>query len=70
MDTISPLLTDCDAAEILGITTRSLARLTRESRIPYVRLPDGQIRYSGPALADWIRQHEVTPSTEGTANAS
>lgn len=70
MDTITPLLAECDAADILGITTRSLARLTRDRSIPHVRLPDGQIRYSARALSEWIRQHEVTPSTEGLVDAS
>jgi len=53
------LLTECEVAELLGITVCQVRRLVRNQQIPFTRLPTGEVRFSATDLerciAEWSR---------------
>jgi excisionase family DNA binding protein len=61
------LLTDGEAAELLRILRSRLVRMARDGIIPYVALPDGEIRFDPQDLADWIASHKQIVSGEESA---
>jgi len=55
MDTATPrLLTTDEAAEILRLTPRQVARLANAGRVPTVRLPGNEIRIDESDLWAWV----------------
>lgn len=50
-------VTSKEAAELLGISQQTLARLVKQGKIPVVRF-DRKVRYRVGALEDWLRQSE------------
>ena len=57
MDANSTLLTDGEAAGILRMPTARVNRLVKSGDLPYVALPDGELRFLEADLWDWIRGH-------------
>jgi predicted site-specific integrase-resolvase len=56
MDTHTAILIDLDnAAILLSISRRRLARLVREGKVPVVELGDGEPRFEPARLRDWAR---------------
>ncbi len=50
------LLKPKEAAERLGISTKTLKRMRQDQRIPYVEISPGLYRYAEKSLEKWIRQ--------------
>ncbi len=48
------LLTVKEVSEILDLKPARIYELTRERKIPFVKIGERQYRYSEPALLDWI----------------
>lgn len=44
-ETLRPLLSRREVADLLGVSTRSVARYTEDGYLPCVRLPSGTVRY-------------------------
>lgn len=57
------VLTYREAAALLKVSARTLARWTREGRVPYIRLPKrgawSGVRFSRAHLLRWLRQRTV-----------
>lgn len=57
------VLTYREAAALLKVSARTLARWTREGRVPYIRLPRrgawSGVRFSRGHLLRWLRQRTV-----------
>ena len=51
---MSKLITDSEAAEILCLTVRQVARLARRDDLPHVNLPNGELRFDADDLRAWI----------------
>jgi len=49
-----PLLSADDAARLLDLTPRAVARLAKRGTIPCVVLPDGEPRFVRTDLAAWV----------------
>jgi excisionase family DNA binding protein len=49
------LFTEDGAAAALRITPRQVRRLVDQRRIPFIELPDGQVRFDPDELAEWCR---------------
>ena len=48
------LLTDSEAAELLRLTSRQVAKLARRGELPSVHLPGGEIRFDPDDLRQWV----------------
>ena len=55
------VLTGLEAASYLRISTRQLERLVRDKQVPFLELPDGQVRFDLDDLADWCRTRRRGP---------
>ena len=66
-DATPRLLTHDEAAGILRLTPRQVARLANARRLPTVILPGGEVRIDERDLWQWIELHK---QPEGTADAS
>lgn len=55
------LLTPGEAAEILNVSTRTMYRWVQGNRIPFIRLPGGDVRINEDELLAWLdeRHHRV-----------
>jgi len=53
-----PLLKSREAAEYLSISERTLFQMTKDGKIPCVRMSRGLKRYSREALHRWIQQQQ------------
>ncbi|MBX9681041.1 MAG: helix-turn-helix domain-containing protein, partial [Gemmataceae bacterium] len=53
--TLPALLTDHDVAEWLQTSLRSVARLVKQRQIPFVTLPNGDVRFDPNDLASWVK---------------
>jgi predicted site-specific integrase-resolvase len=51
------LLTDSDVAELLKVPSARVLRLAKQSRIPHVVLPNGEVRFVEQDVWDWIQSH-------------
>ena len=51
---MSTLLTDSEAAEILRLTPRQVARLAKKGILPSVRLPGNEIRFDPNDIRQWV----------------
>ena len=52
------LLTDSEAAEILRLTPRQVARLARRGELPSVELPGKEVRFDPADLRRWVESHK------------
>jgi excisionase family DNA binding protein len=59
------LLTDCETAELLGLTPRQVLRLANRGEIPSVRLPNREIRFDRADLSRFIDGCKRPASAEG-----
>ncbi len=61
---LEPLLIDrLEAAALLGISVRYLDTLTKERRIPFVRM--GRLmKFDPDALREWVRSHAKASGKE------
>lgn len=48
------LLTARQVAELLGVSTATVLRWTREDKLPGFRLPSGAIRYRDADIQRWV----------------
>lgn len=51
-------------AEILDVSTQRVWELTRENKIPFIRLGERQFRYSELALMNWLENGGTSEPTE------
>ncbi len=70
-----PLLTEAEAAQVIGLSERTLRSLRKEGRITYVRKSPGRIAYRADDLAEYIeasvrRETPPCPSTSPPKAAS
>jgi excisionase family DNA binding protein len=56
---MSTLLTEHQAALKLAVSTRKLQVMVRAGQIPFVRLPDGSVRFEEQQLAEWIESRRI-----------
>jgi len=61
------LITDSQAAAILQLTPRQVAKLARRGELPTVRLPGNEIRFDPDDIRLWIERHKVPPGEHGIA---
>jgi len=61
------LITDSQAAAILQLTPRQVAKLARRGELPTVRLPGNEIRFDPDDIRLWIERHKVPPKEHGIA---
>ncbi len=52
------LITDSEAAEILALTPRHVAKLAKRGELPSVKLPGGEIRFDLDDLERWVDSHK------------
>ncbi len=55
-------------AEILDVSTQRIYELTRENRIPFIKLGDRQYRYSEAALQAWLEDGGSSGHSNSEAN--
>jgi len=53
------LLTPLELDELLHYRRGRTIRLARKGFIPYVQLPDGEIRFQRSVIEQWLREREV-----------
>jgi excisionase family DNA binding protein len=58
------LLTDSEAADILGLTSRQVAKLARRGELPRVTLPCNEVRFDLDDLWRWVESHKRPPAQE------
>ena len=56
---IERLLSDGEAAHLLGMIPSRLLRLSKQRAVPHIVLPDGEIRFRMSDLNTWIQHHAV-----------
>ena len=54
----TPLLDIIDAANLLSISTRRVSAFVRNGTLPYVLLPNKEIRFVESDLKDWIESRK------------
>jgi len=68
------VMSSSEAAQFLGISTRTLERYVQESRIPYVPFPRRGasrtvVRFMRSHLVQWLEQRTVRPTRAAHRNA-
>lgn len=63
---MTDLLTKHGAASKLGITSAALGKLVRENKVPYVKLPNGDIRFDAGDLNNWVQKLKGGDMTTAT----
>jgi excisionase family DNA binding protein len=58
------LITDSEAAEILRLTPRQVARLAKKGILPSVKLPGDEVRFDPDDLRRWVESLKQ-PATAG-----
>ncbi len=63
----SHLLTNFEASEVLSITSHQVSRLARRGELPYVLLPNNEVRFDLDDIREWVGsckrpEKEVTPA--------
>ena len=48
------LITDSEAAEILRLTPRQVAKLAKKGILPSVKLPGDEIRFDPDDIREWV----------------
>ena len=61
---MTSLLTDSEAAEILRLTPRQVAKLARRGELPKIAFPNGEVRFDPADLARFVESHKQ-PAMEG-----
>jgi excisionase family DNA binding protein len=61
---MTSLITDSEAAEILRLTPRQVAKLARRGELPSVNLPGNEVRFDVDDIRQWVERHK-RPATEG-----
>lgn len=54
-----PRLNAEEAAELLGVATKTIRKMTHEGRIPVIRLSARCVRYDRAALEEWLESRTV-----------
>ncbi len=71
MDATEKLLTPIEAAEVLALSSRQVVKFAKQGRLPVVRLPDDEIRFSPSDLRAFIDRNRhseaLSLSQHGTA---
>jgi len=62
------LLTDSEAAEILRLTPRQVAKLAKRGEIPTVHLPRNEVRFDSDDLRQWVETLK-RPGPQGGSDA-
>jgi excisionase family DNA binding protein len=67
------VMSGSEAAQLLGISKRTLERYVRESRVPYVEVPrrGGMrtlVKFLRPQLLKWLEQRTVRPAHVAARN--
>jgi excisionase family DNA binding protein len=58
---VSALLTSLEVAEMLGVNPKTIDKMARQRRIPYVAITQGRRtirRFDPQSIAEWIRANE------------
>ena len=55
-------------AEILDVSTQRVYELTRENRIPFIKIGDRQYRYSETALQAWLEDGGSNGQSKADSN--
>jgi excisionase family DNA binding protein len=58
-----PLLTARAVADIIGVSSETVLRWTRNGSLPAIRLPGGAIRYREQELEQWLASRATVAST-------
>ena len=58
------LLTQTSLGSRLNLSTRDVQRMVENEQIPFVRLPNGLIRFEPEAVERWIQQHDSMRQSE------
>jgi predicted site-specific integrase-resolvase len=66
MSTNTPLLTDIDVGDLLQVPTSHVRRYVRENKIPFVTLPNGEIRFLADEFWRWIAERKEQPLAEAS----
>lgn len=66
---MSSLLTETDIRELLHLPSGKVRKLVRDSLIPHVRLPSGDVRFVEADLLRWIEQHKQEAALTREASA-
>lgn len=53
-------------AEILDVSVQRIWEITRERKIPYIKIGDRQYRYSETAILEWIENGGTEEQIEGS----
>ena len=59
------LITDSEAAEILRLTPRQVAKLAKKGILPSVKLPGDEIRFDPDDLRQWVETLKRPASDQG-----
>jgi excisionase family DNA binding protein len=60
------LITDSEAAELLALTPRQVARLAKRGELPSVKLPGEETRYDPDDIRQWVESHKRPMPERGT----
>jgi len=60
MDPNRRLLHPAELDQMLGYPQGRSARLARRRLIPFVELPDGEIRFDRPVIQEWLKGRATT----------
>jgi excisionase family DNA binding protein len=61
------LITDSEAAEMLRLTPRQVARLAKSGELPSVRLPGNEVRFDPDDIRLWVDSLKTPKLKGGTA---
>jgi excisionase family DNA binding protein len=61
------LLTDSEAADVLRLTPRQVARLAKRGDLPAVTLPNGETRFDPDDLRAWVESLKRPAAPAGAA---
>lgn len=60
------LLTDSEAADMLRLTSRQVARLAKRGELPSVQLPGNEVRYDPDDIRRWVESRKRPLPQGGT----
>jgi excisionase family DNA binding protein len=65
---MTTLLTDSEAADILRLTPRQVAKLAKRGELPTVHLPGDEIRFDAADLAQYVESRKQPAKGNGGAS--
>lgn len=66
---ITNLLIDVSEAALqLAITRRQLSAMVRSKSVPYIEMPNGEVRFSEPDLKAWIETRKQEAKRSDSQN--